>query len=77
MKDIYEEDKIVVTPNDEIDVSVLFGKCKDDYKRVTLTDPFGRSVKALYDESREIFIFSYMTTAFANANGFTWKEEKR
>lgn len=66
---IYDGDKIVVTPNDDVDISVLFGKCKDNYKRVILTDSFGRSVKALYDESREIFIFSYITTAFANASG--------
>lgn len=45
------------------------------YSEVILTDPnTGRSGTALYDQSRELLITSYMDTAYALSKGLTWKD---
>ena len=44
------------------------------YKEVILTSPEGVESRALYDTSRQLLIFNYMTTELAKHLGFKWKE---
>ena len=45
------------------------------YKEVTVISPDGVESRALYDTSRELLIFNYMTTELAKHLGFKWEEE--